>query len=76
MEAQGDYIARLLTAIGEERDARIRAELRVRVYAEIMVSVCHRLAIAEKRKPDIVIRAAQKEVSQRLRDYDSGWMET
>jgi hypothetical protein len=76
VEAQGDHISRLLRVIGEERDARIRAELRVRVYAEIMVTICHRLAVEQKVKPDIVIRNAQKEVSERLKDYDSGWMDT
>lgn len=75
VEAQGDHVVRLIGLLGQERDQRIRAELRVRVYAEIMVTICHRLATETKKKPDIVIRAAQKEITDRMKEYDSGWME-
>ena len=61
--------------VREERVARQRAELRTRAYAEVMVTLAHRLASAEGRKPDAEIRSAQKEVTERLKQYDTGWME-
>jgi hypothetical protein len=74
-----DNLEQNIRLIIEERNreakARGRAELRVRAYAEVMASLAHQLATATKQKPETLIRKAQSEVTERLREYEEGWME-